>query len=126
MSPPVQPLSGRSILVAEDEYLIARDLRRMLTDAGCAEVHVAAAMAESERILASARLDGVLLDLQLRDGEAGPFAQKLRTQGVAVVFITGYGEHVVPEGLGDLPVLPKPVPRQRLIAVLTDVLPPRT
>jgi DNA-binding NtrC family response regulator len=126
MTSSAQPLTGRCILIAEDEYLIARDLGRMLTNAGCAEVCMAPSMAESERILAEKRLDAALLDLQLQDGEAGTLVQRLRAQHVAVVFITGYSENAVPAGYGDVPVLPKPVPRQRLLSALTQLLPPRT
>lgn len=122
MTPRAQSLTGRCILVAEDEYLIARDVARTLTSAGCAEVHIVPTVAEAEHVRAASRLDAALLDIQLRDGEAGDLAERLIAGGVAVVFMTGYGDRPVPASLTHLPVLPKPVPRQRLLATLGDAL----
>lgn len=116
------PLAGRCILVAEDEYLIARDLERTLLGAGCAEVWLVPSIADSDQIRARTDLDAAVLDLRLRDGEASGLARALRADRVPILFITGYEETAIPDDLSELPLLAKPFPRQQLLASLTALL----
>ncbi|MBK1698438.1 response regulator [Rhodovibrio salinarum] len=126
MSAPTPSLAGRHILIAEDEYLIARDLELTLIDAGCAKVFLVPSIAECQHIRAQERLDAFVLDLRLRDGDASDFAREVLAAGIPVVFITGYEEAVIPEDLGHLPLLAKPFPRLQLVSTLVTALPPAT
>ena len=116
------PLAGRRILVAEDEYLIARDLERTLLAAGCAEVLLVPSIADCHRVRARTRLDAAVLDLRLRDGDASALARALRADGVPILFITGYEETALPDDMRELPLLAKPFPRQQLLACLAEIL----
>jgi CheY-like chemotaxis protein len=116
------PLAGRRILVGEDKYLIARDLEHTLLDAGCAEVMLAPSIVDCEDIRAHTALDAAVLDLQLRDGDAGAFARTLRSDGIPVLLITGYEQSTIPDDLADVPMLAKPFSRPQLLARLTEVL----
>ena len=122
MSTHAPTLAGRRILIAEDEYLIARDLKHTLIDAGCAEVWVVPSIAECTQAAAERTPDALVLDLRLRDGDASELAREQRANGVPVVFITGYEEAAIPTDLGDLPLLAKPFPRRQLVSTLNAVL----
>jgi DNA-binding NtrC family response regulator len=60
-------LSGRQILILEDEPLLRKGLSRYLESAG-ADVHAAKTLAEARRIRESTELDFALLDINLPDG----------------------------------------------------------
>lgn len=122
-APAAAHLVGLRILIAEDEYLIARDLELTLVDAGCAEVFVVPSIAECRRVAAETKLHAAVLDLCLRDGDASGLAGELRAQGIALVIVTGYEEMAAPTDLRDLPRLAKPFPRRELIDVLRASLP---
>lgn len=71
------PLTGASILVAEDESLIAMDFVDALRDAGASIVGPAASLADAYR-LAAAPIDLACLDVDLRGEKIFPFADMLR------------------------------------------------
>ncbi|MBK1670812.1 hypothetical protein CKO28_22605 [Rhodovibrio sodomensis] len=122
MTAPPETLAGRHILIAEDEYLIARDMEHTLVDAGCAQVSVVPSIDACLSAAAHSRPDAVVLDLRLRDGDAGDLARQMRSNGLPVIFITGYEETAIPDDLTDLPVLAKPIPRKRLVCALVTAL----
>lgn len=62
-----------------------------------------------------------MLDCRLRDGDAGDFARTLRTSGIAILFITGYEESMIPEDLAGVPLRAKPLPRPQLLARVAEV-----
>ncbi|GAA3267429.1 hypothetical protein GCM10020258_37660 [Sphingomonas yabuuchiae] len=84
-------LSGCHILVAEDEFLIADDLRIELGEADAVVVgpvgtlREALEMARSER-----RIDGAILDVNLGGDLAYPVADILIERRIPLIFTTGY------------------------------------
>ena len=112
-------LKGRHVLVVEDEYFIADDLRRMFEENGAQVIgpvgSVDAALAVIER---SPRIDGAVLDINLREIMVFPVADALRAKGVPFVFATGYEESAVPSRLRDAAHCEKPIEPARLAEVL--------
>jgi formate hydrogenlyase transcriptional activator len=81
------PLS--SILIVEDEFLIANDLRRILTKAGYQVEGIAGSVAEAMKRVNSQRPDIVLLDIFLDGQETGiDLAHWLKEQAVPFVFLS--------------------------------------
>lgn len=117
MTDPAAP-GGRRILVAEDEYLIARDIRRVLRAAGWTDVRAAPSVAESLRILRAEPLDAAVLDIKLLDGEVSEVAAALQARGVPFVLVTGDQDTPVPERFADAPRIDKPFTRRRLMTAL--------
>jgi CheY-like chemotaxis protein len=78
----------RSVLIVEDEILVALDLERILEDAG---YHVAAIAADQREALSAASdVELAFVDLNLRDGATGPqIARDLaQRHGVRIVYVT--------------------------------------
>ncbi len=73
---PRRELEGLSVLLVEDEALVAMGLAAVLAGAGC-DVRNAASVAEARRALARARPDLVLCDLGLPDGSGWQVARML-------------------------------------------------
>lgn len=77
-----------TVLIVEDEILIAMEIERILEDAGYSVVAIAADQPEALSAAASAQL--AFVDLNLRDGPTGPeLALELSARyGVRIVYVT--------------------------------------
>jgi CheY-like chemotaxis protein len=95
-------LSGRRILVVEDEALIALDLQGMLDQRGATVVGPAATVSEALKTITENQIDCALLDLKLGDETADPVAAALKQRAIPTVFVTAYGDgHLPPRGVPD-------------------------
>jgi CheY-like chemotaxis protein len=110
---------GRRILVVEDEYLIADDIRDLLTRDGAEVVGpVATADAAAALVENGGRIDAALLDVNLRGDTVFAFADILLTRNVPFAFATGYDREIIPERFEGAPRLEKPLnPRQIVNAI---------
>lgn len=99
-------LSGKRILVIEDEYLVATEVAHILSTLGAATTMSASLQDAMEAAAAAA--DGAVIDIQLRDETAFPVIEKLRAAGVPVILVTGYDISIVPADLAGCPQLSKP------------------
>jgi DNA-binding LytR/AlgR family response regulator len=115
-------LKGRRLLVVEDEYLIAADLVAFLEAQGIEVVGPAASVNEALTLLQSNsnRLDGAVLDVNLRDDRVYPVADVLRSLGIPFVFTTGYDACAIPKSYAGVPRCGKPVDEQRLLRLLGE------
>lgn len=115
-------LSGRRVLVVEDESRIAMLIRDTLEDIGCEVVGTATRFADAFEKATSLPFDVALLDVNLNGESSYPIAQALADRGRAFVFATGYGTSNVPEALHNAPVLQKPFMRRDLERALRAAL----
>jgi CheY-like chemotaxis protein len=102
-------LSGRRVLVVEDESLVAMLLETILEDMGCVPVGPASTVEEGLAMtIDGAPLDAALLDVNVAGREVFPIANALRERGVPFVFSTGYGEGGLPDDWRGHPTVQKP------------------
>lgn len=93
-----QPLSGRRVLIVEDESLVAMLLETILEDMGCTPVGPASTVTEGLSMVATDEpLDAALLDVNVAGSQVFPVAQALKDRGVPFVFSTGYGQGGLPD-----------------------------
>ena len=78
-----------SVLVVEDDFIIAFDLEERLTDLGAAEVRIARNLEEATKHLASWRPTAALVDWRLGDRTAQAFVGDLVNSGVRVAIVSG-------------------------------------
>ena len=125
-SHPSEALSGLKVLVVEDDYFIADEMRRMLTTSGAQVIGpVASVDGALALIAASPTLDAAVLDVNLRDVMVFPVADALVARGVPFVFATGYDGVMIPSHLADIVRCEKPVQPRTLVRALSGLRPDR-
>lgn len=103
-------LSGKRVLLVEDEYYIAEELAAAFAASGAVIVGpVADADDALELIEKDGVIDGAVLDVNLQGEMVYPVADALRERGVPFVFATGYDRSHIPASFGDVPICEKPV-----------------
>jgi CheY-like chemotaxis protein len=112
-------LQGLSILVVEDEYLIADDVRDALVDAGAIVLGPLPTVEAAKKLIDSATtIDGALLDINLNGVMVFDVADTLVERGVPFVFATGYDRAAIPGRFADVPRLEKPIRVAQVATVL--------
>ncbi len=115
-------LTGRRILVVEDEMLVLMNIEMALEDLGCTAVSAAGSIAEALSLLAQQNFDAAMIDVNLGGNKSYPIADKLTERGIPFAFSTGYGDHGDRSDLDDQPVLKKPYLIADLIAVFEQLI----
>lgn len=110
------------ILVVEDDYFIAQDMRLGLKRAGAHVVGPVATVREALELLSQGPIDAAVLDINLEaDGKAFPVAEALRALEIPFVFATGYSATEIPEAFAFVRRFGKPCNAERILQVLLDL-----
>jgi len=101
--------SPRSILVVEDEYILAMSLSNVLKGAGYRVIGPASSVRAAKDLLLRRSPAGAILDVMLRGDTVLPLAQLLDDQLVPILVISGCCERrTLPPVLALAPYLAKP------------------
>lgn len=107
---PDKLLSNCSILVVEDEYLLADEVAKGLRSFGADIVGPCPSQQAALDLLEhTGHVDGALLDINLRGVQAFDLADFLQARGIPVVFATGYEPTVMPARFASVPRCVKPL-----------------
>jgi CheY-like chemotaxis protein len=118
-------LHGFSILVVEDEYLLADDLVAALAAEGADVVGPVASVDDAIALLdRETRIDGAILDVNLRGAMAYPVADALMERDIPFVFATGYEQWALPQRFHEIPHIEKPFATRSLMRLLAPMLSP--
>ena len=108
-----------SVLIVEDEALIAMELQLLVEDAGHALTGWATDSEEATAIVERYPVDLALVDVHLADGPTGArLAANLGRRGIPVVFMTANAKRIPEDFVGALGVLAKPYTSGSVIAAL--------
>ena len=117
----LRTLSGRNVLIVEDEYFIATDLQRALAAAGATVVGPAGNVADGLKLAQSQTIHAAILDVNLDGDRSYALADELRRTQIPYMFLTGYdGWSLAPEHR-DAPRLAKPFSDTAVIEMLTQI-----
>jgi CheY-like chemotaxis protein len=123
MEQPQHPARRPTVLLAEDELLVAMDIEASLRELGCEVVGPVATVAEVERLAERPDLDGAVLDVNLRGAKVFDALPALLARGLPVLLSSGYDEAILfPHEFRSLPVLVKPYDARKLGAALNALL----
>ena len=115
-------LSGRRVLVVEDEMIVAWLLEDMLAELGCVVVGPAASVKQALAMIDAAPIEVAVLDVNLNGEMSYPVADALTARGVPFVFVSGYDKDSMLDGYRALPMLQKPFHRSELTDTLAQLL----
>ena len=118
-------LSGRRILLVEDELLLAIDVEHSLDEAGAQTIGPASRLRDAVAIAADldVQIDAAILDVDLHGQDVFPVADALRARGVPFLFHTGHGTKAgLNERYFGAVVCSKPILSEHLVAMVARLL----
>lgn len=116
-------LTGRRILVVEDEYFLGDDIRRALRSLGAEVIGPVGNVDEARHILDDGNvLHGAVLDVNVRDQMIFPIARGLTSRHVPFVFTTGYDETTIGPEFAHIPVWEKPIDVAAMVRGLGELI----
>lgn len=122
MSPSTAALAGCRILVVEDEYLIAIELKRWLVTAGAAVIGPVPSVDQALDLIEDDTPNGAILDVNLGDGDTVyAVADKLGALGVPYLFATGDVKLAETSVYRHRPRLEKPFVEAELVRALVEL-----
>lgn len=107
-------LDGGSIMLVEDEVIVALAVSDSLSDLGFSVIGPFSRVSDACRALTGNQVDAAILDVNL-DGEmVYALAKMLDDRKIPFVFVTGYGSESIEPGFEHIPVLQKPIEKDML------------
>ncbi|TGY87568.1 response regulator [Marinicauda algicola] len=103
------PRSRPTVLVVEDDAIIALDMKSMLEQCGCVVMGPASSIERALTLLESETPDAGVLDINLREERIWPVARALHERGTPFVLASGYSRVEVDPAFQSAPLLSKPV-----------------
>ena len=121
--PAKRVLEGKTILLVEDNMIIALDCEDVLSGLGATHVHTAASISRATALVAELRPDFAVLDFNLGSETSIPIAELLLEQAVPFIFATGYGDSLdLPERFRWTGVVKKPFNKDSLATAIVKAL----
>jgi len=114
-------LAGRSVLVVEDEFLIAEEMRSLVQQLGGTVIGPAGSIDAALDLLRVITPDIALLDINLHGNRVYLVAEALGAARVPFIFATGYDARLVDARFQDAPHLAKPFSLSGLRAALRHI-----
>lgn len=115
------PLAGQRVLVVEDEFFQAREVKAVLEEAGAEVLGPVGRIAEAEELLARECPDAAVIDINLGGRPDFSVAARLRDSGTPMVFLTGYDQHAIPDELRSVPRLEKPASARHIVEIVQSL-----
>lgn len=113
-----RPLEGLRVLIVEDQYYIASEMRSLVGRLGGAVVGPAKDVEAAFKLIETEAPDFAILDVNLGGGRVYPVAEALQEMDKPFVFATGYEAWAVDPCFAATPLVEKPVTAFALMAAL--------
>jgi CheY-like chemotaxis protein len=115
-------LTGRRILVVEDEYFLAEDVAFALRRLGAEVVGPVGNLGEAEEAVATNAIDGAALDVNIGGRTIYPLVKELQSRDVPFIFMTGYDVSAIPPEYQYAPRCEKPLDPEELASGLATLV----
>jgi len=115
-------LTGRRVLLVEDEVLVAMLVESALEDENCVVVGPYGGVREALEAVRCGSLDLAVLDINLAGELVFPVAEELEARGVPFLLLSGYGRVALPSNRRHWPICAKPFNLRELVAVLSGLV----
>ena len=118
----VNPLRGRSVLIVEDEPLIALELHDALRIAG-ASILAATTIRDALELISYAQICAAIVDVDLGGDDCSSICRALAKRSIPFMFYTGYVRAAALSTWPDAPAISKPAASSTMIDVIVNLLP---
>lgn len=116
-------LAGKTVLLLEDNMIVALEAEDTLLDLGAHAVWAASTLREAEAIIAREPIDLAMLDINIGLDTSLDLAAGLSERGVPFIFASGYGDDVrLSEGQAAVPILKKPYDGEQIRRAMAAAL----
>jgi DNA-binding NtrC family response regulator len=115
-----------SVLVAEDEYFIAREIAEALEEKGAKVIGPVRNLTEVEALLQKPVFDFAVLDINLNGEFIYKVADEMMARHIPFIFATGYAADAIPERFQHIERWEKPFDVEALVTTLPDTPPDDT
>ncbi|RDL50511.1 hypothetical protein BLJAPNOD_01632 [Ensifer sp. M14] len=103
------PPSIRTVLVLEDNFIIAMDAEEILTSIGISNVQIATNAEQAMQLISAQTFDFIMLDVNLENETSFAVADAIIARGLCFGFTSGYGDaEIFPAHLRGVPRIDKP------------------
>jgi DNA-binding response OmpR family regulator len=115
--------TGQTVMIVEDEVLVAMDLRDVLIEAGYQVLDLTIRQAEALEVARAGTPDLALVNIQLADGDDGiELAVQLKALGIPVVFISGQISRARSANTVAIASMPKPYDADEMAVAVAYLL----
>jgi len=111
-------LNGTSVLVVEDEFYLAMEIKEAIERAGGNVLGPCADAPGASSEMAREIPHCAVVDINLGYGPSFEIAEELRHMGVPFLFLTGYDAPTIPHHLADVHRVEKPAESDRVIEAI--------
>ena len=112
-------LTGKCVLLVEDDVSLANDLQNLLGTLGYRDVFFATDLTDAQQIAAAEKLDVALLDVNLGGGiKTVELGRSLAKKGVRILFMSAYNAEEMAMATRGFEFVEKPLSLPRLKAAL--------
>ena len=112
-------MSGKTLLLAEDEMYVAMTLDDLLTEAGY-RVFTAARLDDALGVADRERIDCAILDINLHGEQVYPLCERLEARGVPFFFASAYGSEGIAERYRGVPMVNKPYTCDEVVRAISQ------
>jgi DNA-binding response OmpR family regulator len=114
-------LSGKRIIVVEDDNVLANEICRDLRDLGAIVLGPAPTPFYATQLIGKRRIDAAVLDVHLHGETVFGVADMLQDQGAPLLFLAANDPAVIPKRFGHSSFFEKPVDRAELVAEVVSM-----
>jgi ActR/RegA family two-component response regulator len=122
MAHKTRALAGKTVLIVEDDFLIADDIQEAMAAQGAKVLGPVPTVAEAMDIFAQCPANCAVLNVFLGLDTSLPIAEMLHRSGVPFVVVTGYEREALPACLQRAPCISKPYSREELVREVVAAL----
>ena len=115
-------LNGVTVLILEDDFYLATDMRDVLSRCGAALLGPYGDAQEALSALAGELPHCALLDINLGAGPSLELPARLVDLGIPFAFVTGYDQSVIPDCHAHVARIEKPLEPERTPQIVAELL----
>jgi DNA-binding NtrC family response regulator len=115
-------LQGHTVMVVEDELLVAMLIEETLLDEGCLVVGPFNTVATALAAARDGEMQIAVLDVNLQGERVYPVAEALEARGIPFLLLSGYGADAIPAGHPGWVACAKPFMPDDLLRALSSRL----